>query len=101
MKIAIFIKKVCQNSFSTKKIVHDFSIARFRAKFFYRARIVKSCTIFFVISNPGRIAIEKTEPDFIIKRLASSFVEIEIHFVLENIINWALRDLGNLKKESI
>ena len=27
--------------------------ARFRALFFYRGRIVKSCTNFFVISNPG------------------------------------------------
>ena len=33
----------------------------------------------------SRIAIEKTEPDFIIERLASSVLEIEIHFVLEDI----------------
>ena len=46
-KIDIFIKKVSQNSFLTKKIVHDFSLARFRANFF----IVHD---FFLISNPDR-----------------------------------------------
>ena len=46
-KIGFFIKKVSQNSFLTKTIVHDFSRARFRAYFFL------SCMIFFVISNPG------------------------------------------------
>ena len=33
-KIGFFIKKVSQNSFLTKNIVHDFSRARFRAYFF-------------------------------------------------------------------
>ena len=43
------------------------------------------------------IVVEKTEPDFILKRLASSIFEIEIHFVLENIIYWALGNLRDLQ----